>query len=204
MPLKNVRYPSSKLKTSLPFYHWMDVNHIGPLQYHRSSLQQHLQKGQKQGKCYFSCKSNPIVSWELLPRVGTHETYRSHLQFWKFPRVLNFATLANMLPIWKQCKTAWSFNMKLPPLIFQYLFPDNLFTCLDTQDTSLWLDLSPLDTVTPDGPLTLWNCFINFAVEHWFGCHATEPGFARDIGAIEIWLVDWYWERANQTSTAQL
>ena len=32
---------------------------------------------------------------------------------------------------------------------------------------------------------------VNFAVEHWFGCRATEPGFAGDIGAIEIWLIDW-------------
>ena len=31
-----------------------------------------------------------------------------------------------------------------------------------------------------------WNCFIEFAIEHWFGCSATE-----DIGAIEIWLIEW-------------
>ena len=37
----------------------------------------------------------------------------------------------------------------------------------------------------------LWNCSFNFAVEHWFGCHTTEPGFAGDIGAMEIWLIDW-------------
>ena len=36
----------------------------------------------------------------------------------------------------------------------------------------------------------LWNCFLDFAVEHWFGCCATEPGFARDIGAMEVWLID--------------
>ena len=29
------------------------------------------------------------------------------------------------------------------------------------------------------------------AVEHWFGCRATEPSFAGDIGAIEVWLIDW-------------
>ena len=33
--------------------------------------------------------------------------------------------------------------------------------------------------------LMLWSRFINFAVEHWFVCRATEPGYARDIGAIE-------------------
>ena len=32
---------------------------------------------------------------------------------------------------------------------------------------------------------------MRLAVEHWFGCRATEPGFARDIGAIEVWLIDW-------------
>ena len=37
-----------------------------------------------------------------------------------------------------------------------------------------------------DDPLMFRNCFFNFAVEHQFGCHATEPGFAGDIGALEI------------------
>ena len=41
------------------------------------------------------------------------------------------------------------------------------------------------------GLLMLKNCFLDFAVEHWFGCRATEPGFAGDIGAIEVWLIDW-------------
>ena len=31
------------------------------------------------------------------------------------------------------------------------------------------------------------NCFLDFAVEHWFGCRTTEPAFARDIGAIELY-----------------
>ena len=35
------------------------------------------------------------------------------------------------------------------------------------------------------------NCFLDFAVEHWFGCRATEPGFTEDIGAMEVWLIDW-------------
>ena len=42
------------------------------------------------------------------------------------------------------------------------------------------------------GPLILRYCFLEFAVEHWFGCHATEPGLAMDGGVIEIWLIDWY------------
>ena len=33
--------------------------------------------------------------------------------------------------------------------------------------------------------------FLIFAVEHWFGCRATEPGITGDIGAIEVWLIDW-------------
>ena len=36
----------------------------------------------------------------------------------------------------------------------------------------------------------LRNCFLDFAVEHWFGCRTTEPGFARDISTIEVWLID--------------
>ena len=34
------------------------------------------------------------------------------------------------------------------------------------------------------------NCFLGLAMEHWFVCVATEPGFAGDIGAIEVWLND--------------
>ena len=53
------------------------------------------------------------------------------------------------------------------------------------------LGLSRIVTVTPHGLLMLRNCLIDFAVVHWFGCRATEPGFAGDIGAIEVWLIDW-------------
>ena len=35
----------------------------------------------------------------------------------------------------------------------------------------------------------LWNCFINFAVADQIGCRATEPNYARNIDAIEIWLI---------------
>ena len=41
-----------------------------------------------------------------------------------------------------------------------------------------------------DSPLMLRNCFVDFAVEHWFGCRATECGFAGDLGISEIWLID--------------
>ena len=61
-----------------------------------------------------------------------------------------------------------------------------------SEDKSLWLGLSPIDASTPDGPLMLQHCFIDFAVEYWFGCRATVPGFTGDIGTIETWLIDWY------------
>ena len=57
--------------------------------------------------------------------------------------------------------------------------------------TSLWFGLSPIDTIIPHGLLMLRNYFLDFAVEHWFGCRASEPGFVGDIGAIEVWLIDW-------------
>ena len=41
------------------------------------------------------------------------------------------------------------------------------------------------------GLLVFRNCFLDFAVEHCFGCRATEPGFVGDIDAIEVWLIDW-------------
>ena len=72
--------------------------------------------------------------------------------------------------------------------------PFSQFSCYlqeISEDTSLWFGLSLIDTVTPHGLLMLRNCFLDFAVEHWFGCHATEPGFVVDIGAIEVWLIDW-------------
>ena len=46
----------------------------------------------------------------------------------------------------------------------------------------------PIVTKTLDGDM---NCFMEFALGHWLGCHATEPGLAGDIGAIEIKLTDW-------------
>ena len=35
---------------------------------------------------------------------------------------------------------------------------------------------SPVDTVTPHGLLMLRNSFLNFTIEHWFGCRTTSPG----------------------------
>ena len=46
------------------------------------------------------------------------------------------------------------------------------------------------DTSMAEGPSMLWNCFIDFAVEHGFGSRATEPGVAGDIGVIEICWID--------------
>ena len=40
------------------------------------------------------------------------------------------------------------------------------------------LTFPPIETGTTDGLLMLWNCFIEFAVEHWFSCCGTGPGFA--------------------------
>ena len=73
------------------------------------------------------------------------------------------------------------------------LLSDN-FSCYlqgTSEDTSLWLCLSPIDNSTQDIPLMLQNCFINIVVEHRIGCHAIEPDFAGNIGAIEMWLIDW-------------
>ena len=48
--------------------------------------------------------------------------------------------------------------------------------------------LSPTDTSTPNGLLMLRSFSPDFAIEHRFGCRATEPGLAADIDAMEIWL----------------
>ena len=49
----------------------------------------------------------------------------------------------------------------------------------------------PVDTGVPYSLLMLRNDSNDFAFEHRSGCCATEPGYAGDIGAIEIWLIDW-------------
>ena len=71
--------------------------------------------------------------------------------------------------------------------------PFSRFSCYlqeTTEDISLLLELSHIDTSMPDGLLMSWNCFLDFAVGHWFCCCATKPGFAGDIGTIEVSLID--------------
>ena len=53
------------------------------------------------------------------------------------------------------------------------------------------LGLPPVDTGVPNGLLLLQNSLNDFVLEHRSGCCATEPGYAGDIGAIGIWLIDW-------------
>ena len=59
------------------------------------------------------------------------------------------------------------------------------------QNIPFRLGLSPVDTGAPNGLLMLRNSFNDFVFEHRSGCCATEPGYAGDIDAIEIWLIDW-------------
>ena len=59
-----------------------------------------------------------------------------------------------------------------------------------TFDTlGVWINLPPpppLDTGVPNGLLMLQNSLKDFAFEHRSGSCATEPGYAGDIGAIDI------------------
>ena len=59
------------------------------------------------------------------------------------------------------------------------------------QNIPFRLGLPPIDTGVPNGLLMLWNSLKDFAFEHRPGCCATEPSYAGDIGATEIWLIDW-------------
>ena len=59
------------------------------------------------------------------------------------------------------------------------------------QNTSYLLGLTPIDTSMHVGSLSVRNCSLNFPVEHWFGCRAPDPGYEGDVGAVEIWLIDW-------------
>ena len=50
---------------------------------------------------------------------------------------------------------------------------------------------TPPPFLTCSMPDAVMDLIHQFAVEHWFSCGATEPGYAWDISAIEIWLTDW-------------
>ena len=81
-------------------------------------------------------------------------------------------------------------SLEQPPSVC----PFSHFSCClqeTPEDTSLWLGLSPIDTGIPDSLLMLQSCFFDLAVEHWFSCRTTEPGFAGDISTIEIWSIYW-------------
>ena len=53
----------------------------------------------------------------------------------------------------------------------------------------------------PDDLLMLRNRFFDLAVEHWFGYLTTEPGYAGDMGATEIWLIDKSEDQAGRLSS---
>ena len=90
-------------------------------------------------------------------------------------------------------------HFTLAPLPFEtasrYRPPSHLNCMLHeiSQNASLALGLSTIYTIytsMSNGPMMLRNCFIDFAHGPRFGCCATEPGYAGDIGAIEIRLID--------------
>ena len=60
-----------------------------------------------------------------------------------------------------------------------------------SQNIPTRLGLPPIDTGVPYCLLMLRNDFNDFAFEHRSSWCTTEPGYAGDIGAIEIWLIDW-------------
>ena len=58
------------------------------------------------------------------------------------------------------------------------------------ENSSRWLGLSSINT----GPMAWWlvnvmDCFMDFVVEHWFSCHATEPSLARDSCTVDNPLI---------------
>ena len=116
-----------------------------------------------------------------------------------------YVILRFKLGVWLGTKTGELIDNLISAIIFSLMCPVSLeqppavcpfsqFSCYlqeISEDRSLWFGLSPIDTITLHGLLMLRNCFPDFAVKHWFGCRTTESGFAGDIGAIEVWLVDW-------------
>ena len=60
-----------------------------------------------------------------------------------------------------------------------------------SQNIPFWLGLRSVNTGVPNGLLMLRNSLNDFVLEHQSGCCATKSGYAGDIAAIEICLIDW-------------
>ena len=83
---------------------------------------------------------------------------------------------------------ARAFGSCAPPCPFSHL---GCHLQKTSQSIHFWFGLPSVDTDVSNGLLMLRNSLNDFVFEHQFRCCATEPGNARDIGAIEIWLIDW-------------
>ena len=96
-----------------------------------------------------------------------------------------------LVPRFRTKKRARAFNplsLKPPPAIYAFSYLSCYLQEL-SQDTSRCRDLFRKQTSTPDDLLMLWNSFIDFGIEHIFGCRASEPGYTADIGAWSIELL---------------
>ena len=69
-------------------------------------------------------------------------------------------------------------------------------TCRKHLQTHLFDLAFPPRTLVRQADAT--SSFIIFAIEHWFGCRATEPALAENVGAMEIWLMDWLIDTLQQ------
>ena len=77
-------------------------------------------------------------------------------------------------------------SLEQPSTIFPFRYLQKT-----SQNTPFRLGLAPVDIGVPYCLSILRNDFNDFAFEHRSGCCATESGYAGDIGAIEIWSIDW-------------
>ena len=125
----------------------------------------------------------------------------------------NLFTFAPWLPLlfhhtdWDQAEESFCPSLGSGPALAQGhsalapLLSGTTFRCLSVQPPRLPVseDVSkhtfstwpPLvGTSVPNGLLLLRNSFNDCVFEHRSGCCASEPGYAGDIGGIEIWLID--------------
>ena len=113
-----------------------------------------------------------IGGWNL------HPMFRVFIRVWEL-----WLCMAMMVFCWSlgsRPPQAWGFSLKCFTFeITSRILSLNQLNCNlqeTSQNVSLWLVPLPIDTSTPDGPLMVRNCFIDFA---------------GNIGAIEIfWLID--------------
>ena len=108
---------------------------------------------------------------------------------------LSWLHLNRMLLLPRCLVNSWRAHFQMWPGESKYLFTNITFDVNILVRKSSFVDLPLHKNDTERTRISVRNCFLYFAVEHWFGCCTNEPGFA-GILALEkfdrliAWLID--------------